>query len=252
MHDSRQNIVKKSIPIVYEDEAICIVNKPFGIPVQGGAHVAVCLTEILSKQLGTEIFPVHRLDKETSGLLVTAKSAEAARSCRASFESKTVEKEYLALCFGGFERAVNKKTLKHIPQEGIIDTPIIENGTPKPASSAYKLLAGTDMYSLFSVRLHTGRMHQIRIHLAGIGFPIIGDDKHGNFALNKQLWKTARIKKLQLCAWRLSFPINGKLRLFTVSIPEHIQTALDTLSDEHPFFYTNQQPRRERRGMLFS
>ena len=232
MHDSQQNIVKKSIPIVYEDEAICIVNKPYGIPVQGGAHISVCLTEILSKQLGTEIFPVHRLDKETSGLLVTAKSAAAARSCCTLFESKTVEKEYLALCFGGFERSVDKKILKSIPKEGCIDTPITENGVPKPALSAYKLLASTDAYSLFSVRLHTGRMHQIRIHLAGIGYPIIGDDKHGNFALNKQLWKTARIKKLQLCAYRLSFPVGGQLRRFTVPVPDHIQTALDVLMPE--------------------
>ena len=208
------------------------MNKPFGIPVQGGSHIAVCLTEILSKQLRTEIFPVHRLDKETSGLLVTAKSAAAARSCRALFESQAVEKEYLALCFGNFEHSVNKKTLKSSPKEGIIDMPIMENGTLKPASSAYKLLAGTDAYSLFSVRLHTGRMHQIRIHLAGIGCPIIGDDKHGNFALNKKLWKTARIKKLQLCAYRLRFPIGGMPRLFTIPIPEHIQAAIDMLIPE--------------------
>lgn len=231
-NNDQQNIVKKSIPIVYEDEAICIVNKPFGIPVQGGSHIAICLTEILSKQLRTEIFPVHRLDKETSGLLVTAKSAAAARSCRALFESQAVEKEYLALCFGNFEHSVNKKTLKSSPKEGIIDMPIMENGTLKPASSAYKLLAGTDAYSLFSVRLHTGRMHQIRIHLAGIGCPIIGDDKHGNFALNKKLWKTARIKKLQLCAYRLRFPIGGMPHLFTIPIPEHIQAAIDMLIPE--------------------
>lgn len=231
-NNDQQNIVKKSIPIVYEDEAICIVNKPFGIPVQGGSHIAVCLTEILSKQLRTGIFPVHRLDKETSGLLVTAKSAAAARSCRALFESQAVEKEYLALCFGNFEHSVNKKTLKSSPKEGIIDMPIMENGTLKPASSAYKLLAGTDAYSLFSVRLHTGRMHQIRIHLAGIGCPIIGDDKHGNFALNKKLWKTARIKKLQLCAYRLRFPIGGMPHLFTIPIPEHIQAAIDMLIPE--------------------
>ena len=231
-NNDQQNIVKKSIPIVYEDEAICIVNKPFGIPVQGGSHIAVCLTEILSKQLRTGIFPVHRLDKETSGLLVTAKSAAAARSCRALFESQAVEKEYLALCFGNFEHSVNKKTLKSSPKEGIIDMPIMENGTLKPASSAYKLLAGTDAYSLFSVRLHTGRMHQIRIHLAGIGCPIIGDDKHGNFALNKKLWKPARIKKLQLCAYRLRYPIGGMPHLFTIPIPEHIQAAIDMLIPE--------------------
>ena len=231
-NNNQQKIVKKSIPIVYEDEAICIVNKPLGIPVQGGAQIAVCLTEIVSAQLGTDIFPVHRLDKETAGLLVMAKSAAAARSCRAVFESRAVEKEYLAICFGSFERAINRKTLKKLPKEGSIDTPIMENGTLKLASSAYKLLAGTEAYSLFSVRLHTGRMHQIRIHLAGIGCPIIGDDKHGNFALNKQLWKTAHIKKLQLCAYRIRFPIGGKPRLFTVPVPAHIQEALDMLIPE--------------------
>ena len=222
---SQHAIVKKSVPIVYEDEAICIVDKPYGIPVQGGAHISVCLLDILSRQLGTGLFPVHRLDKETAGLLILAKNAPAARLCRSLFESQAVEKDYTALCFGGFERTAKNR----IPKEGIINTPIMENGVSKAASSAYTLLAATEKYSLFSVRLQSGRMHQIRIHLAGMGYPIIGDDKHGNFALNKQLWKTARIKKLQLCAVRLRFPIGGKSRLFTVPLPEHIRTAIDTL-----------------------
>ena len=72
-------------------------------------------------------------------------------------------------------------------------------------------------------------MHQLRIHLAGIGHPIIGDDKHGNFALNKQLWKIAHVKKLQLCAYRLRFPINGIECLFTVPIPDHMRIAIETL-----------------------
>lgn len=216
---SQHSIVKKSIPIVYEDKTLCIVNKPYGIPVQGGANIALCLTDLLSTQLGIKIYPVHRLDKETSGLLITAKTPEAAGTCRALFESNAVDKEYTALCFGGFKGTAS----------GTIDTPIIENGRAKPALSAYRLLTGTEAYSLFAIRIHSGRMHQIRIHLAGIGYPIIGDDRHGNFALNKQLWKTQRIKKLQLCATSLCLPIEGKKRLFTVLLPEHIQTAVDVL-----------------------
>lgn len=94
MHQSasQSSIVKKIIPIVYEDDNIYIVNKPFGIPVQGGAHISVCLTDILQRQCGTQIYPVHRLDKETSGLLVTAKTAAAARQCRSLFDSQSVEK----------------------------------------------------------------------------------------------------------------------------------------------------------------
>lgn len=232
---SQHSIVKKNIPIVYEDETLCIVNKPYGIPVQGGAHIAVCLTELLSSQLGTAIYPVHRLDKETSGLLITAKSPEAARTCRTLFDTKAVEKEYTALCFGGFSDAAKNAAAAvsaskpQVPASGVINTPIIENGVAKPALSTYRLLAGTESYSLFSVRIQSGRMHQIRIHLAGIGFPIIGDDKHGNFPLNKQLWKTQRIKKLQLCATSLRLPIHGKSSLFTVPLPDHIQTAVDSL-----------------------
>ena len=230
MHQSasQSSIVKKIIPIVYEDDNICIVNKPFGIPVQGGAHISVCLTDILQRQCGTQIYPVHRLDKETSGLLVTAKTAAAARQCRSLFDSQSVEKKYTALCFGCFGFSSKKRS-----REGIIDIPVKENGVLKPALSAYTFLDGTEDFSLFSVRLHSGRMHQIRIHLAGIGYPIIGDDKHGDFRLNKHVWKTARIKKLQLCADTLRFPIAGKPRLFTVPLPDHIQTAIDRLIGMH-------------------
>ena len=230
MHQSasQTTILKKIIPIVYEDDNICIVNKPYGMPVQGGAHISVCLTDILQQQCGTEIYPVHRLDKETSGLLVTAKTAAAARLCRSLFDSHAVEKKYTALCFGGFNLSGKKRS-----REGMIDTPVKENGVMKAALSAYTLLESTQEYSLFSIRLESGRMHQIRIHLAGIGHPIIGDDKHGDFQLNKLLWKTARIKKLQLCADTLRFPIAGKPRLFTVPLPDHIQTAIDRLIGTH-------------------
>lgn len=226
MHQSasQATILKKTIPIVYEDDNICIVNKPYGLPVQGGAHISVCLTDILQQQCGTEIYPVHRLDKETSGLLVTAKTAAAARLCRSLFDSHAVEKNYTALCFGGFN--LSEKTRS---REGVIDTPVKENGVLKSALSVYRLLDGTPEYSLFSIRLESGRMHQIRIHLAGIGYPIIGDDKHGHFHLNKQVWKKARIKKLQLCADTLVFPIDGKPRRFTIPLPDHIKTAIEIL-----------------------
>lgn len=226
MHSTslHSDIVKKIIPIVYEDDAICIVNKPYGLSVQGGAQVSTCLIDILKVQLGTDIFPVHRLDKETAGLLITAKTAAAARSCRELFDSQTVQKEYLAFCFR------SSKSTGEL--SGTVVTPIKENGIEKPASTTYRIIAGGEDYCLFSAIPHTGRMHQIRIHLAGIGYPLIGDDKHGDFRLNKALWKSARIKKLQLCAFRLQLPIRGRPRRFTVPIPEHIRSALMALLED--------------------
>lgn len=222
----QDDIVKKTVPIVYQDESLCIVNKPCGIPVQGGAAISVSLIDILNRQLGMEIFPVHRLDKETAGLLVTAKTAEAAHACRQLFESRKVEKEYIAFCFGGFNSTAEAENARRQQPEYSINTPIMEKGVAKSALTSYRLIGGSKEYSLFSVRLHTGRMHQIRIHLAGIGHPIIGDDRHGDFKRNKELWKTARIKKLQLCAYRLCFPINGERRLFKIELPSHIDAAL--------------------------
>lgn len=229
----QHSIVKKTVPIVYEDESLCIINKPCGIPVQGGANISVSLIDIVSRQLGVEIFPVHRLDKETAGLLVTAKTAEAAHSCRLLFDSRKVEKEYIAFCFGGCSHGITAADSPYKSgqnrTEYTIDTPIMENGKSKPAVSSYRIIGGSDEYGLFCVRLHTGRMHQIRIHLAGIGHPIIGDDRHGDFKRNKELWKNARIKKLQLCAYRLRLPIKGKNRLFTTALPDHITGAIETL-----------------------
>lgn len=216
---SHSSIVKKTIPIVYEDEAICIVDKPYGVPVQGGARVRMSLIAMLEAQLGCALFPVHRLDKETAGLLITAKTSRAAQDCRLLFDSQRIEKEYGALCFGECRKA----------SSGTIDTPIRENGILKPALSTYRVIARDNGYTLFSVKLHTGRMHQIRIHLAHMGNPIIGDDKHGNFALNKALWKSERIKKLQLCACRLGMPIDHRIRTFAIEYPRHMQEALTEL-----------------------
>lgn len=213
------SIVKKTIPIVYEDEAICIVNKPYGLSVQGGARVRISLIDMLEAQLACALFPVHRLDKETAGLLITAKTSRAAQDCRRLFDSQRIEKEYAALCFGECRQALS----------GSIDTPIRENGILKPALSTYRVIEKANGCTLFSVKLHTGRMHQIRIHLAHMGYPIIGDDKHGDFALNKGLWKAERIKKLQLCACRLSMPIDHQIQTFAIEYPRHMQEALSKL-----------------------
>lgn len=214
-----KNDEHKTIPIVYEDSAICIVNKPYGIAVQGGVGIKIPLTDMLFHQLNTPIYPVHRLDKETAGLLILAKTAEAAAQCRRLFASKAVEKDYLAVCFGS----------SPVEKSGRISAPIKEKGVKKDALTEYRVLAEHTDFTIFHVRLHTGRMHQIRIHLAAIGNPIIGDDKHGNFALNKQLWKQQRIKKLQLCAYRLAFPVNGSQHIFTIPLPHHIKEAIRML-----------------------
>ena len=216
----------KLIPIVYENDEALIVNKPAGIAVQGGAGLAHPLDKELPLQVGYPVFLVHRLDMDTAGLLIVAKSSAAAAKWTTLTAGKLVQKEYSAVCLGHFQQ-----------KSGTIRTAILQHGEAKTAETRYEVIKEAYAVcngerlavSLVRLILKTGRMHQIRIHLASLGHPIIGDDKHGNFALNKQLWKTARIKKLQLCAVRLRFPIGGKSRLFTVPLPEHIRTAIDTL-----------------------
>mgnify|MGYP003289493301 FL=1 len=198
-----------SIPIVYENQEILIVNKPQGVAVQGGQNIAHPLDKELSLQLGYKIYLVHRLDQETKGLLVVAKSSEAANKWTKLISEKSVRKEYDALCIG-------------VPKEkkGQFKSSIKEQGVEKSALTFYEVKNTWQIEDFTLSHIHltlaTGRMHQIRIHLAKAGFPIVADDKHGNFKANKVLKKIAGIKRLQLVSSKLTLPIDGKEIIFEV------------------------------------
>lgn len=205
----------KDIPIVYENQDMVIVDKPCGIPVQGGAGISVCLLDILERQFASKMFPVHRLDRDTAGLLVVARnSASAARYARL-FASDELEKVYYALCFG----VPN-------PVTGTIRSRAGKAGSEKPADTAYSVVASASEASLLRLILGTGRMHQIRIHVASIGCPVIADDKYGDFKKNREVRSLRGIRKLQLAACSLSLPVEGKRRVFTTGLPAHMAEAL--------------------------
>jgi 23S rRNA pseudouridine955/2504/2580 synthase len=187
----------RALPILYRDDEIVVVDKPAGLAVQGGAGVTVALIDLLETQLGFRPFLVHRLDRDTSGALAVALNQAAAARWSGLFESRGLGKVYWAVCSGA-----------PAAPEGTIATPVAVRGEAKSARTDYRVLCEWPGCCLVELELGTGRMHQLRIHLASIGLPILGDDKYGDFALNKRWRKDPDrpAKRLLLHARRLTLP----------------------------------------------
>lgn len=236
----------KEIPIIYENDEILIVNKRAGLAVQGGEGVKNPLDVVLGEQLGAKVYPVHRLDKETSGLLVVAKTSVAARLWTGLIASGQVKKEYQALCFG-LVQGLNPASA--LGKTGRLTQRVQVAGAGKTAETFYQVagifpvaeiaplaeqmadLGTNPLFSLLNLTLGTGRTHQIRIHLAQAGCPILADDKHGNFKVNKLVKKAVGIKTLQLAATRLTIPLEGRATTFQIPLPPHMEEALAVLSN---------------------
>ena len=205
------NKLFKGIPILFENDSCLVLNKPAGLSAQGGEGVKVSLDSLLSETISPRPLLVHRLDRDTSGIILVAKTREAAAGFSALFSggdraanSRSVVKQYLAVC-SGIPRCNN----------GVIRFDLEERNNKRPAvkkksETFFKLLScgnsGDDSFSLLELELGTGRMHQIRRHLAQTGTPILGDDKYGNFSLNKKLRKASGLKNLLLHASHLIIP----------------------------------------------
>ncbi|MEE0132459.1 MAG: RluA family pseudouridine synthase [Treponema sp.] len=236
----------KEIPIIYENNEILIVNKRAGLAVQGGEGVKNPLDSLLCEQLGVKVYPVHRLDKETSGLLVVAKTSAAAHLWTGLIASGQVKKEYQALCFGLVQ---GLKSSSALGKTGRLTQKVQVAGAGKTAETFYQVagifpvaeiaplaeqmadLGTNPLFSLLNLTLGTGRTHQIRIHLAQAGCPILADDKHGNFKVNKLVKKAVGIKTLQLAATRLTIPLEGRATTFQIPLPPHMEEALSVLSN---------------------
>jgi 23S rRNA pseudouridine955/2504/2580 synthase len=177
-----------------------VLNKPAGHAVQGGAGVGASLDAILSAAFSPRPLLVHRLDKDTSGVILVAKSQSAAAFFSGLFaaEGREMVKQYLAMCSGSPPNAA-----------GCIRLDLEVRGVSKKSETRYKRLSGNGDFSLLEIELTTGRMHQIRRHLAGSGNPVLGDDKYGDFSLNKTLRKTMGLSRLLLHASRLIIPASS-------------------------------------------
>ena len=209
------------VAILYQNDEIFVIDKPAGLAVQGGQGVAHSLDVDFAKQVGQKVYLVHRLDKDTSGLMIVAKTASAAGKWTNLIGSKVARKEYVALCAGLLSA-----------KNGVIKDDIVQHGENKAAVTHYQVerewslsVTGGDgsamdvPLTLVRLKLETGRMHQIRIHLAKNGCPIAGDDQHGNFKINKLLKKACGIKRLQLASVRLTIPLDGKECVFELPVP---------------------------------
>lgn len=210
----------KNLEILYEDSFVIIVNKPAGLAVQGGKGVKSSLDKILAEmrkpESGAVPLLVHRLDKDTSGVLLAAKGREsAAKFSKILGSDKKAVKTYIAVCSGCPENPVSAITHE-----------LVIHGSRKKSETRYKLIKSGELqldnaqplkFSVLELELGTGRMHQIRRHLAMIGNPVLGDDKYGDFALNKRL----RLKRLLLHAYRLY--IKDCSIDITAPLPKHIE-----------------------------
>ncbi|MCC5856558.1 MAG: pseudouridylate synthase [Ectothiorhodospiraceae bacterium] len=196
-----------ALPIVYQDTDYVAVDKPHGLLVHrthlSGSRDAAL--QRLRNQLGRRVYPIHRLDRPTSGVLVFALNPDAARALAQLFESRRVEKHYLAVCRGWTE------------ETGLIDHPIGTGDHRQAARTRYRRRDTVELpipvgpypaarYSLVDVWPETGRMHQIRRHFAHIRHPLIGDTTHGEGRHNRLFRQYFQCHHLLLRADRLAFP----------------------------------------------
>jgi len=212
---------QRTLEILHEGGDWAVMNKPAGLPVQAGKAVDANLVGELEALWGIKPYLVHRLDRDTSGCLVVARSAAAAKRMGRVLSDPATKKTYLAAVSGILR-----------DPEGEITESVSVHGVQKQARTRYILRQRIgDHASLLELVLDTGRMHQIRLHLAGLGHPILGDDLHGDFALNKILRKEMRLKRLLLFAWRLE--LAGGITV-TAPWPEHFAAFMRAQQDAPP------------------
>lgn len=207
------------IPVLYADDDIMIVDKPSGLAVQPGTGVRVCLVDAIERDYGYKPYLVHRLDRETSGCLAVARSPRAASELSRRLDADGTRKRYRAVVAG-----------RPGPADGVYIADVMVEGKPKRAETRYRTIESDGRLSLIEAELGTGRMHQIRQHFAGAGHPIIGDDRHGDFALNKVLAKEFGAKRLLLYAAELELAAgtrHGAAIAVRASMPPHFAAFLE-------------------------
>ena len=223
----------KALPVVYEDEALLVVDKPSGKAVHGGSGVSFGVIEQLRSQRpdARMLELAHRIDRETSGLLIIAKKRSALTALHDMMREGRVEKRYLTLVPGRWANPlqhVKEPLFKYLTPEG--ERRVRVSGEGKQAHSVVRLVKRWQRFSLLEVELKTGRTHQIRVHLAHLGFPLCGDDKYGDFPFNKALEQEG-LKRMFLHAAHLSFahPLTGESIVLQSPLPDELQGFIDHL-----------------------
>jgi 23S rRNA pseudouridine955/2504/2580 synthase len=224
--------------ILLEDNHLLVIDKPAGVAVHGGSGVSFGVIEQLraSRPDAKFLELVHRLDRDTSGVLLLAKKRSALTNLHEQMRDGDTDKRYLTLVYGDWKNARQHIKLplhKYSTADGERRVRVQEDG--QEAHTVFSLIRRYGDYAFLEAELKTGRTHQIRVHLSASGFPIVGDDKYGDFPLNKALQKAdgARIafKRMFLHAHQITFmhPDSGKPVTLKAALPSECQRFLSSL-----------------------
>jgi 23S rRNA pseudouridine955/2504/2580 synthase len=219
------------LPIAFEDASLLVVDKPSGVAVHGGSGVSFGVIESLraARPQAKFLELAHRLDRDTSGLLILCKKRSALVELHRMLREGEVRKIYLAVVKGAVERKtleLRESLHKYVTASGERRVSVHEQG--RAALTRATRLKKSSEFSLLEVELLTGRTHQIRVHLAHAGHPIVGDDKYGDFALNSELKKRGA-RRLFLHAAKLAFrhPASGEPIKLESPLPREMQAFLE-------------------------
>jgi 23S rRNA pseudouridine955/2504/2580 synthase len=226
--------VNKLVPrIIYRDEALIALNKPAGMAVHGGSGISRGVIEQMRLELPECRYMelVHRLDRETSGVLLIALKRRALVGMHEAMRAGKIEKRYFTLVAGRWPNLVQHVKLplhKRVDDNGEKRVTVRDDG--QTAHTIFRRLQSFADFTLLEAELKTGRTHQIRVHASHLGFPIAGDDKYGDFDLNKTLAKQG-LKRMFLHAAKLVFahPITGEPMLIEAPLPADLVPFLDGL-----------------------
>lgn len=213
------------IDAIYEDENLLVIDKPAGLAVhesKSDRKKDTILGILENRYRDGSVRPllVHRLDKDTSGLLAIAKNSKTAAELESAFETGKVDKQYLCLVTG---RLPNNEGTVELPLPG-------REGHTVRALTHYRVIKRFSETTLVRVIIETGRLHQIRLHFAKLGYPVVMDDQHGDFGFNKKFRKEYGLKRQFLHAEKLRLSYAGKLREWTAPLPTDLEAIVTSLS----------------------
>ena len=247
LEKAQATVPERDFDVMLEDAHLIVVNKPAGLAVHGGSGVSFGVIEQIRQSMphADQFELVHRLDRETSGILLVAKKRSALKHLQTQFRERATDKTYLALVRGIWPQ-----------RQKVIDLPLqkylLTNGDGSEGERRVRVVAPNDPqgmraitlvkvarllgdYTLLEVTIKTGRTHQIRVHLASLGHPILGDDKYGDYDLNKALQKTG-LRRMFLHAWKLQFrhPASGEVVALNAPLPPELQSFIDHVAPPTP------------------
>lgn len=222
-----------ALPILYEDDALVAIDKPAGVAVHGGSGISHGVIERLRALRPEAPFLelVHRLDRETSGVLMLAKKRRALTQLHEQIRAGQTDKRYLALVAGPWRKGpvtLDYPLAKHLLDGGDRRVTVAQDG--QEAATRVRIERSWPDYTLLEARLLTGRTHQIRVHLAHAGSPICGDDKYGDFDLNRRLTREG-LKRMFLHAarFRCLHPITGEPLNIAAPLPPELERFVNSL-----------------------